>query len=81
MRKTAGMAGDNGEEERKIKVTAVGDCGVGKTCLLMTYATNKFPDSEVPGLYECSQTVKGRRLVLLCVLSLIRTFNTVTSTV
>lgn len=58
---TANMADDTVEEERKIKVTAVGDCGVGKTCLLMTYATNKFPDSDVPGLYECSQTVKAGR--------------------
>ncbi|OWF45464.1 cdc42 homolog [Mizuhopecten yessoensis] len=55
------MADDGVDEERKIKVTAVGDCGVGKTCLLMTYATNKFPDSDVPGLYECSQTVKAGR--------------------
>lgn len=43
---------------KKIKVTAVGDSGVGKTCLLMTYATNKFPDGDVPELYE-HMTIKG----------------------
>jgi GTPase SAR1 family protein len=40
------------------QVTAVGDSGVGKTCLLMTYATNKFPEGEVPELYE-HMTIKG----------------------
>lgn len=46
---------------KKIKVTAIGDSGVGKTCMLMTYATKTFPDSEsAPQLYENSTLKAGR---------------------
>ena len=45
---------------RKIKVTAVGDSGVGKTCMLMTYVNKKYPtDGRIPSLYE-NNTVKGK---------------------
>lgn len=56
---SANMAEDV-NSQKKIKVTAIGDSGVGKTCMLMTYATKTFPDSETaPQLYENS-TLKGR---------------------
>jgi GTPase SAR1 family protein len=50
---------DVANDPPKIKVTAVGDSGVGKTCLLMTFANNEFPeDGRIPSLYE-SGTIKG----------------------
>jgi GTPase SAR1 family protein len=55
---SAVMAEEKHVLPKKIKVTAVGDSGVGKTCLLMTYATNKFPEGDVPELYE-HMTIKG----------------------
>lgn len=55
------MSGDvNDGEATKIKVTAVGDCGVGKTCMFMTYVDNKFPDSDAPNLYKNNDTIKGK---------------------
>lgn len=57
---SANMAEDV-NSPKKIKVTAIGDSGVGKTCMLMTYATKSFPDSETaPQLYENSTLKAGR---------------------
>jgi GTPase SAR1 family protein len=33
---------------RPIKITAVGDGMVGKTCLLITYVSKRFPTEYVP---------------------------------
>ena len=52
-----------GNGKKYIKVTAVGDSGVGKTCLLMTFANNKFPDDSIAGesLFQNSQgTIRGK---------------------
>ncbi|KAJ5067689.1 rac-like gtp-binding protein arac9 [Anaeramoeba ignava] len=37
---------------KEIKCVVVGDGAVGKTCALMTYSQNKFPDSYVPTIFE-----------------------------
>eukprot|EP01050_Picozoa_sp_SAG11_P004845 SAG11_NODE_320_length_10806_cov_17.415896_3_plen_110_part_00 len=48
---------------RHIKCVAVGDGAVGKTCLLVSYSTDEFPEDYVPTVfdnYACKVTVDAQ---------------------
>ncbi|KAG8584205.1 hypothetical protein GDO81_008733 [Engystomops pustulosus] len=57
----------NGSSSIMLKCVVVGDGAVGKTCLLMSYANDAFPEEYVPTVfdhYAVSVTVGGRQYLL-----------------
>ena len=61
------------EETGTIKISVVGDSGVGKTCMLMTFVNQKYPEEAVNrhSLFEnTSGTIHGKSLVLFTVFPL-----------
>ncbi|XP_043930490.1 rho-related GTP-binding protein RhoJ [Protopterus annectens] len=59
--------GDNTSTTKMLKCVVVGDGAVGKTCMLMSYANDAFPEEYVPTVfdhYAVTVTVGGKQRLL-----------------
>jgi Ras-related C3 botulinum toxin substrate 1 len=48
---------------RPLKITTVGDGMIGKTCLLITFTHNEFPQEYIPTVFDnhaCNMIVENR---------------------
>ncbi len=46
------MSNKQEANEDEIKCVVVGDGAVGKTCLLIAYAQDKFPEEYIPTIFD-----------------------------
>ncbi|XP_025053735.1 rho-related GTP-binding protein RhoJ isoform X1 [Alligator sinensis] len=61
------MDGSSDNRKKMLKCVVVGDGAVGKTCLLMSYANDAFPEEYVPTVfdhYAVTVTVGGKQHLL-----------------
>ena len=54
-------------QNKKVKMVVIGDGSIGKTCMIMCFAYDKFPDSHTPTVFDNhkgTSNYKGQDVVL-----------------